>query len=61
MKTKEILLDASTVTSALTVLAALPYEKDLVQVFPPSWTGTIAIVGVIATLLLRIIASRLAR
>lgn len=55
MTTQNKLSIASTITSSLTVLAALPYEKDIMQVFPPSWTGPIAIVGVIATVVLRIL------
>ena len=43
-------------TSQLTLLAALPYEKDVMQILPASWTPTIIKVGLVATLLLRVTA-----
>lgn len=46
---------AATITSCLTVLAALPYEKDMLQIFPPTWAPYIAIVGAVSTVILRVI------
>lgn len=45
----------SDLTGVLTILAAVPYEKELVSLFPPAWTPYIVAVGAIATVGLRIL------
>lgn len=45
--------EASAITSVLTTLAALPYEKDLMGIIPPAWAPRIIAIGVISTVLLR--------
>ena len=51
------LLDLLTgLSGVLTLLAATPYDKELVQVIPPAWTPWLIKVGLIATLLLRVLA-----
>lgn len=45
---------ASAFTSALTILAVVPYQLgDLGTLIPPKWKSTVVIVGLIATTLLR--------
>lgn len=56
---KKLLTDASAVTSLLTVIAALPYEKDLMGIIPPAWAPKVAIAAAIATVILRILKNRL--
>lgn len=43
------------IASALTILAALPYQLgDLATIIPPSWKPTIVALGLIATVALRV-------
>lgn len=56
---KKLFIDASAVTSLLTVIAALPYEKDLMGIIPPAWAPKVAIAAAIATVILRILKNRL--
>jgi di/tricarboxylate transporter len=46
---------ASTLVSALTILAALPYQLgELSTIIPPNWKPTIVAAGLIATIALRV-------
>jgi hypothetical protein len=46
---------AATITSALTILAALPYQLgELATIIPPSWKPTIVAIGLISTTILRV-------
>jgi len=58
--TRAALNELSGVTSILTVLAAMPYEKDLMLLIPPSAAPTVAYIGALATVLLRL-TPRIAR
>lgn len=52
----------SAFTSFLTLLAALPYELgDLAAVIPPKWKAKVALAGMVATFLLRVIHSSAAK
>lgn len=53
---KRILDLLSGCTSLLTILAALPYEKDLMQILPVEWTPYVIKAGLVSTLLLRVAA-----
>ena len=45
---------AAALTSALTILAVIPYQLgDLGTIIPPKWKATLVIVGLVATILLR--------
>lgn len=45
---------AATLTSALTILAVIPYQLgDLGTVIPPKYKGWIVVLGLVATTLLR--------
>lgn len=45
------------ITSGLTILAALPYELgEAATMIPPHWKQRVVVVGLIATVALRIIA-----
>ncbi len=45
----------ATLTSALTILAALPYQLgDLATIIPPEWKPKVVAAGLIATTVLRI-------
>jgi hypothetical protein len=56
MKTRNVTDILTAIASVLTVLAALPYELgDVATIIPPSWKPHVALVGVIATVALRII------
>jgi hypothetical protein len=49
---------AGTLTSALTVIAALPYQLgDLATLVPPEWKARVVVLGLAATTILRIINS----
>lgn len=49
---------ASTITSALTILAALPYEMEtLGNILPPKVKETVVASGLIATVILRLFAA----
>ncbi len=46
---------ASTLVSALTILAALPYQLgELSTIIPPNWKPTIVVIGLISTIALRV-------
>lgn len=45
-------------TSALTVIAALPYQLgDIATIIPVEWKARVAIAGIVATTILRILNS----
>lgn len=45
----------ATLTSLLTMLAALPYQLgDLATIIPPDWKAKVFVVGAIATVVLRL-------
>lgn len=46
-------------TSALTLIAAIPYEKETMALFPPEWTPYVIKAGIISTLALRFLGRRL--
>jgi hypothetical protein len=49
---------ASALTSALTVLAALPYELEtLGSLIPPAWKEKAVLTGLLATVALRILGN----
>ena len=57
MNTKTLKISA-VITSALTALAALPYELgNAAVVIPPHWKQTVAVIGIVATVLLRSLAT----
>lgn len=43
------------IAGGLTVLAMVPYEKDLLGLFPPTWTPYLLVIGAVATVALRIL------
>ena len=46
---------SSTIISALTILAALPYQLgDLATIIPPSWKPIVVGTGLVATVALRV-------
>lgn len=58
--TTNLLKESAALTSFLTVLAMMPYEKDLMGLIPPSWAPKIAAVSAIATVALRLLPRILA-
>ena len=56
---KTLINDASAVTSLLTVISAIPYEKDIMGLIPPAWAPRVLLVAAIATVILRILHNRL--
>lgn len=49
---------AAAITSALTILAALPYElENLGSIIPPAWKEKIVLCGLLATVALRVIGN----
>ncbi len=51
---------AATLTSALTVLAALPYTLgDVATIIPPAWKSKIVIAGLVATTVLRLVNTKM--
>lgn len=53
--TTNALRELSAVTSTLTVIAAIPYEKDIMGLVPPAWAPKILVASAIATVLLRLL------
>ena len=55
MKKDKLLKISAVLTSALAALAALPYELGQAAiVIPPTWKQPLAIIGIAATVILRI-------
>ena len=51
---------AATLTSSLTILAALPYQLgDLATIIPPEWKSKVVIAGLVATTILRLVNTKL--
>jgi len=56
---KKLLTDASAVTSLLTFVSMVPYEKDIMGLIPPAWAPRVALAAAIATVVLRILKNRI--
>lgn len=51
---------AATLTSSLTVLAALPYQLgDIATIIPPNWKSKVVVAGLVATTILRIVNTKI--
>ena len=53
------LKETSAWISLLTTLAAMPYEKDVMGIIPPSIAPYVVYVGLVATLALRILGYKM--
>jgi len=53
MNRKTIIDVLTAVMSVMTVLAGIPYEKQLIEVVPPKWAPHVTLIGAVATIVLR--------